>query len=613
MKKIIILFFLINCIGSNIFASDIDPLLYKYIDLYKNLEFKKALKTTENFNHSDVKKICSDLILIRTNSGQNPIDFDENVSSNRYSGEAKIIHLLSLGYFHLYKNLYQPKAFNYFQEAYTLSLKENAHQEIKKICLLAILDVYYLEVNKSSKEVLKYIEDLKKLSTDKADKFYVIFHQIRYYLRGFKSDGFPSKKLISSFKELIKKFDTNHSFWAHYYVTMGIIYRFSNKKEEAVNLFKKGLQTNKEYVFLRPVRYLCAVQLAETYRELKKTKNVFLYLKEAEQHINKADTLASQYGLNIYNSFYNYDIKNYKKAYELLKLASVQSIQLGYIKNASEISRLSVKYETERKEKELLKTKVEKATTQLKLNNQKQLTYGLLGGLALLLLGGYILAQRNKQKHQLVLSQEKEAGLQAIIQAEENERSKIARELHDGVVQQIGSVILNSRNILDKLNLLDKPESQELLKSLEDSNQDIRTISHQMMPRALEELGLIASLDDLLNSSLPLKGIKVNYEHFNINERLPQKIEKTLYRIVQELTNNILKHSQATEVSVQLFKTQNNIMLIVEDNGIGMKPQKTKGIGLLNINSRLDMVHGTVNFEPSPESGTLVTIKIPLT
>lgn len=224
----------------------------------------------------------------------------------------------------------------------------------------------------------------------------------------------------------------------------------------------------------------------------------------------------------------------------------------------------------------------------------------------------YFLLMKENTNYQLAIIKEKEKGMQAMIQAQENERTRIARELHDGVVQQIGSVILKSRNALSRLNLLETLESQEILKSLENSNQDLRNISHQMMPRALNELGLLAALEDLLHGSLVYKNIKVNFEHFNINERLPNKIEITLYRIIQELVNNIIKHSEASKVDIQLFKSNGNVILIVEDNGIGISRTNKKGIGLLNINNRLDMVNGKVNFEPSPESGTLVTIKIPL-
>lgn len=225
----------------------------------------------------------------------------------------------------------------------------------------------------------------------------------------------------------------------------------------------------------------------------------------------------------------------------------------------------------------------------------------------------YYLLMLENSNYQNAIIIEKERGLKALIDAQESERSKIARELHDGVVQQIGSVILKSRNLLTKLNLLETNESKEMLESLENSNKDLRTISHQMMPRALKELGIISALKDLLEGSLGYTNINYSFEHFNISERLSKKNEITIYRVSQELINNIIKHSKATEVSFQLFNSNNTIILIVEDNGVGFSSENhKKGIGLLNISSRLDLVNGEVNFEPSPKSGTLVTIKIPL-
>ena len=309
----------------------------------------------------------------------------------------------------------------------------------------------------------------------------------------------------------------------------------------------------------------------------------------------------------------NFKLKNYKDAYlNVLKYNSVKDTVFEKEKTKA-ILELETKYQSEKKEKELLKTRTEKAETELALSTTKNWIYILIGGLLIIIVLFFAISQRNKRKAQQQITAQKEEGFKAIIDAQEEERGKIARELHDGVVQQIGSVILKSRNLFSKKNLIEEKESKELLESLENSNQDLRNISHQMMPRALKELGIIAALSDLLEGSLAYLNINYNIEHFNIEHRLPQKIEITIYRIAQELINNIIKHSKATEVSLQLFNTNNTVILIVEDNGVGFSSkEKKKGIGLLNISSRLDIVNGNVNFEPSPKSGTLVTVKIPL-
>jgi len=98
-----------------------------------------------------------------------------------------------------------------------------------------------------------------------------------------------------------------------------------------------------------------------------------------------------------------------------------------------------------------------------------------------------------------------------------------------------------------------------------------------------------------------------------VEGRFDEKIELSLYRVCQELINNVIKHSQVDFVSVQLFKTGNNLILMLEDNGKGMKSGKEKqGIGLLNIASRIDTVNGEINYKPGPDAGTVATIRIPL-
>ena len=354
------------------------------------------------------------------------------------------------------------------------------------------------------------------------------------------------------------------------YVQVAEVYQQQKKFNQALNNYKSSMfyASKKKYGPLLSYNYY---QLSLVYKEIKKVDSAFHYL---EKHLKLKDSLEGQ---------------------AVLK----------------ELATLRVKLNTEEKEKELLQTKSDKAIAELELSEQKQVTYGLIGGLLVLFLIGWSVFQRNKQRHQLALSEQKEENLQSIIVAEEKERTRIARELHDGIVQQIGATILKSRNTFKKLGVSEQPESTELLKDLEASSAELRSISHQMMPRALEEKGLIIALEELLSNSLPSSKFKYSFEHLHIENRLPKNIEVTLYRITQELIQNIIKHSKATEVNIQLMKTNNQILYLVEDNGVGFQSSTSKGIGLKNIQSRIDLIKGSILFD-SENKGTLTTIKIPL-
>ena len=110
--------------------------------------------------------------------------------------------------------------------------------------------------------------------------------------------------------------------------------------------------------------------------------------------------------------------------------------------------------------------------------------------------------------------------------------------------------------------------------------------------------------------------IKYEFEHHKVeNDRFSDNVEVSLYRICQELINNIIKHSEAKAVSVQLLKTKTHLVLVVEDNGKGFTfddPNNQNGIGLMNITSRAKAIHGEVSYEPSPEQGTVASIRVPL-
>ena len=515
----------------------------------------------------------------------------------------------NLGIIYDEKGKYLTSLKNYFK---ALNIYENQNAPYDRVSLVYVnIGIVYKkqkEFNKALSYYHKAIEIYKK-NKYKVGEIITISNISSIYLelKDYDTAIKYSKEAAKGFKDL--GYSRYITYMDH---NIAIAKTGQSKFYEAIAIYKKIIPKFKEennWFELADAK----IGLSNTYFKINNFKKANKELQETLRISRKNEFKEKELRVFSLLSKVSFKMNKYKEAYNYLSEYDKKKDSVFEKEKTKSILELETKYQSEKKEKELLKARTEKAETELALTKSKGWIFILMASLLIAVFLFFGISQRIKRKNQEAIVKEKERGFKAIIDAQEEERSKIARELHDGVVQQIGSVILKSRSILKKMNLLQFEESQELLKILENSNQDLRNISHQMMPRALKELGVISALNDLLSGSLSYLDINYSLEHFNIKERLPEKIEVTIYRIVQELINNIIKHSKATEVSVQLFNANNTVILIVEDNGVGFAKEKNKkGIGLLNISSRLDIVNGNVNFEPSPKSGTLVTIKIPL-
>lgn len=185
--------------------------------------------------------------------------------------------------------------------------------------------------------------------------------------------------------------------------------------------------------------------------------------------------------------------------------------------------------------------------------------------------------------------------LSSNLQSEEKERQRLARELHDGVGQQISSIKLGIENLAGTVKLHEK-QVVEVKTSIDHVMDSIRSLSHQMMPLALQRFGIVKALDSLVDRQN--KQQKIKFEFIYTAEKgvsVAKEIEIQLYRIVQELLANIIKHSQASEALVQLnLKAESNV-LIVRDNGVGIKlGNENEGIGLANIKTRVSVIEGAL-------------------
>lgn len=212
------------------------------------------------------------------------------------------------------------------------------------------------------------------------------------------------------------------------------------------------------------------------------------------------------------------------------------------------------------------------------------------------------------------------ANLTAMLEGQETERRRLAKELHDGIGPLISTIKLNLDGVKNDLNNT-IPKAVKKITSMEELVQtvstDLRSISHALMPSALIDFGLATALQNLCMKANSSDKVNVDFYHSGIEGRLNQNIELGLFRVSQELLNNAFKYAKAKTISIQLIKHNKSIMLTVEDDGVGFAPEKLqtlidKGIGLQNIQTRVETLGGFLNIETQLGQGVMTTIEIPL-
>nr|NQU91098.1 PAS domain-containing sensor histidine kinase [Bacteroidota bacterium] len=209
--------------------------------------------------------------------------------------------------------------------------------------------------------------------------------------------------------------------------------------------------------------------------------------------------------------------------------------------------------------------------------------------------------------------------LQSIIEGEDNERRRVSKELHDSLGQNLTAASLNFNTInesIEKLggNCLEKFETG--MSFLKIAIEESRNIAHNLMPKAIEDFGLIPSLNSLFEKIQSSTGISIHlYETLN-ERRLNKQVELNLFRITQEAINNVIRHANANEIFIQLIKHKNEIIYTFEDNGQGFDTNAIKpgerGMGLKNIFNRVKTMSGRAEIDSRLGKGTSLTIEIPI-
>jgi signal transduction histidine kinase len=223
----------------------------------------------------------------------------------------------------------------------------------------------------------------------------------------------------------------------------------------------------------------------------------------------------------------------------------------------------------------------------------------------------------NKSIHYAIQRKTTEKRMVAtILETEDLVRKRIAIDLHDGIGQLLSSASMNLQTILPEVNLL-SDERQEafnrVVNTLQTAIAETRGMARNLMPKAVEEFGLVASVEGMIEN---LEHLETEIYFFNNlkGERLITNVEVMLYRIIQESVNNILKHAKAKYVSIQLIEYNDTINLMIEDDGVGFEIKSSdfkSGVGLLSIKNRVKSLGGILTIDSSGGSGTTISVEIP--
>ena len=481
----------------------------------------------------------------------------------------------------------------------------NRIDSLKVMYLNQIGGVYYHIHNK--KESLLYFEkaikkakksnnwkleatissNLGALSIENRD-FDLAEKQLKEALRIFKLHGIEKTKGLLTQRLLATLYEETKQFQK-----AGVIYI------ELIDIARKNKDTSilsssliyYSNVLAKTSRLKEAIKLSEEALKIQRTQ------KYKSDLISAIVQLAVKYELN----------GDFEKSSNLFKevIDVNHTIFKDELKNSIANSEVVYKTEEIKKEKALAESKT---LAEKQKNNIYLLSFsGLILLLIILFLIIYLKQQAKRKKIEFALQKKH---LENILEAQEEEKVRLARDLHDGICQKFAATKMKFNAISDEL-LDSVPELQSNYRNciilLDEATNELRTIAHEIMPPALSELGLIEAIKQLTEQTFQHQ-LKYTFEVFGEQKGFSQNEEINLYRITQELCANIIRHAKATEVSIQAVFSKKQFSLFIEDNGIGFISKDKFGMGLSNIKLRAEIIKAKFNIEPGINGGTFVSV-----
>lgn len=583
--------------------------LYNNVDIQKSINFgKEGLAIAQKTENNRMEAILYKNIGISYYMGgilDTAMQYlDKARPLIKQLGEYRQEASLHNAYANIYRvqSLYDLAIENYLQSAKLLE----TNNDIQGITLIYsnIGGVY--QIMQNYEQALKYFKKSEKLALETNDQeglasIYISLCDIGLYQHAPKEESVDyARKAIEIFRKTNNLYSENKALQtlakAYYYHD-----DYTTAEPIAMQAIKQAKALGFPHLIAEALNIMSNIHLYQgKYAESVEASMKSLKTDSTDVNIirNSYSNLAVAHAhLNNPDSTYAYMLR-YEEAINRYTNESYQN----------SLSGMEVKHETEKKELKI---------AALEKQRQLYIWLGIAGSLILLIALAFAFiryrlavsrrklaeeeAQRLEQEKQLV-------AVQATLNGEAAERSRLAKDLHDGLGSMLSAVKINLPQMKGEAAVLEAVEVSRFQKAigmLDDSIQELRRVAHHMMPQSLLRYGLKASLSDFC-AAIPI----ADFHYFGDETRLSEKIEIMIYRCIHELVNNALKHAQAKHINVQLVQEEDRISFTVQDDGIGFdQEQITEGMGLQNVRQRVNALQGKINIYSSGQ-GTEIHVEL---
>lgn len=426
---------------------------------------------------------------------------------------------------------------------------------------------------------------------------------------------YDAKKVLDKAFLKLKKFPDSNLNDSYFYAE-GLYYAKQNKYTEALTSYEKGIKSaekHKNAIALNRLKFAEYEALFKL-KEYEKAKNNLEYLVESSPFIVDKKNYYNELS-KVYNA-----LKKYDKAYFYANKYNIVNDSLNGTKFQKEIVELEAKYKKAENEKKItaLQSQNEKAVLLAHNNRLNSVLFAVLSVLLFLIVLFLWILNKNQKKlsyqkeinHQQELAalenQQRLSISNALIEGEEVERTRIARDLHDGLGSMLSGLKIHLK--LAEKNNTSVPEVTTLL---DNSIKELRNISQNLMPESLLKLSLEHALRDLCMANSTAQ-TNIEFQYLISKSNLPKNYQIVIYRIIQELLNNALKYANASEIMVSCSQNKATFFITVEDNGIGfdVSERNDSGMGLRNIKNRVMFLSGKFEIESVINKGTSAYVEL---